>query len=367
MATVMGYIELTELMWALIKQLGSQNKLAKALRQSRPQITYWLNGDRKPRYEHILAMQKLLKKLAVSQSHKNKQSFKHKHDLEALDTTASLTISERVALVKRYEKLLSIRKGPRNIQKRTDKNLLLFQDSDLNRLSLDDLDQNLALEKINARLQSPLFQGRTDDLLAKQIGLGKDTYRAAKIVIEKGIPELICAMDKKAIGVHAAKDIAKFPVEMQKELLEKCPKEILHFLKKKTISTLTKNSISVTKAHAHLPISFIETLQEIHNSLLLKKIEAEDHLPARAFFLGVLSECDSKGKFLYDLELLKEKIMPYLNFDVEQLMNKLCAYKLIKKSQVRSAESWQILWKIFEKDAELKIRSSETKNKIINQ
>ena len=43
-----------------------------------------------------------------------------------------------------------------------------------------------------------LEKGRTDEIAAKGAGFGsKDTYRAAQKVVERGIPELVEAMDTK--------------------------------------------------------------------------------------------------------------------------------------------------------------------------
>ena len=52
---------------------------------------------------------------------------------------------------------------------------------------------------------SPIEQGRTKDIAAAKAGLGSGkTLEAAQKVVERGIPELVEAMDRGKVTIHAA-------------------------------------------------------------------------------------------------------------------------------------------------------------------
>ena len=54
--------------------------------------------------------------------------------------------------------------------------------------------------------------GRVSDILAQKVGLGSGkTLEAAQKVVERGIPELVEAMDRGRVTIHAAKNIASLP------------------------------------------------------------------------------------------------------------------------------------------------------------
>jgi len=55
----------------------------------------------------------------------------------------------------------------------------------------------------------------------KRIGVSEDTYRGAKLVEEKGIPELVQAMDSGQLSIHAAETLAQGSTEEQQECLTK--------------------------------------------------------------------------------------------------------------------------------------------------
>ena len=58
--------------------------------------------------------------------------------------------------------------------------------------------------------------GRTTDIAASKAGLGSGkTLEAAQVVIAKGAPELIDAMDANYVSIHAAKHIAELPKDEQ--------------------------------------------------------------------------------------------------------------------------------------------------------
>ena len=65
----------------------------------------------------------------------------------------------------------------------------------------------------------PELRGReTRSVAAEKAGFGSDfTYRQARTVVQKGVPELVEAMDRGDVSISAAATIAKQPVEVQRE------------------------------------------------------------------------------------------------------------------------------------------------------
>ena len=61
--------------------------------------------------------------------------------------------------------------------------------------------------------------GKVRDILAQKVGLGSGkTLEAAQKVVERGIPELVEAMDRGKVTIHAAKNISTLPDEEIKAL-----------------------------------------------------------------------------------------------------------------------------------------------------
>lgn len=66
---------------------------------------------------------------------------------------------------------------------------------------------------------STLEKGRSDEIAASGAGFGsKDTYRAAQMVADKGMPELVLAMDEGKVSIHAAAAIATLPEAEQRKV-----------------------------------------------------------------------------------------------------------------------------------------------------
>lgn len=62
---------------------------------------------------------------------------------------------------------------------------------------------------------------KTDSIAAAKAGFGNaETYRLAKIVTAKGVPELIEAVDADDVSIAAAADIASAPLERQREFIK---------------------------------------------------------------------------------------------------------------------------------------------------
>lgn len=64
-------------------------------------------------------------------------------------------------------------------------------------------------------------RGDSRDIAARAAGLGcGKTLEAAQRVIERGTPELIEAMDARAVSIHGADKLAKLPAEEQREAVK---------------------------------------------------------------------------------------------------------------------------------------------------
>lgn len=60
--------------------------------------------------------------------------------------------------------------------------------------------------------------GKTNELVAKKLGISQENYRKAKKVIEQGIPELIEAVDNDRVSLNLAHEIVANPQDKQLEI-----------------------------------------------------------------------------------------------------------------------------------------------------
>jgi hypothetical protein len=68
-------------------------------------------------------------------------------------------------------------------------------------------------------------KGETVDIAAQRAGFGNsETYRQAAMVVERGSPDLVAAMDRNEVSIAAAAAIARQPKEDQAQILA-MPKE----------------------------------------------------------------------------------------------------------------------------------------------
>ena len=75
--------------------------------------------------------------------------------------------------------------------------------------------------KANSGNISGIERGDSRDIAARAAGLGSGkTLEAAQRVIEHGTPELIEAMDARAVSIHGADKLAKLPAEEQREAVK---------------------------------------------------------------------------------------------------------------------------------------------------
>lgn len=122
------------------------------------------------------------------------------------------TASERAAIAKAVETEMGDRQGQRT----------------------DQLPQNVTeLKDGQLRDNCPEVHGRTRDIAAKRAGFssGKQ-YERAKAVVDTAAPEVVEAMDKGDVSIHAASVIAKAPVKEQAAIVLLDPKKRREVVKK---------------------------------------------------------------------------------------------------------------------------------------
>lgn len=66
----------------------------------------------------------------------------------------------------------------------------------------------------------PVEAGATRDIVGEAVGMSGVTYQRAKTVVNRGVPELVEAMDKGEVPIYKAAEIAVEEPETQKELLD---------------------------------------------------------------------------------------------------------------------------------------------------
>ena len=348
----MGYIELTQLMWALIQRLGSQNKLAKALRQSRQKIHYWLHGDRQPPYEQILAMQTLLKKLIEESDQKKDKSYQrlvNSIQSKSLDTEIQstidkhLTLSQRAQWAMQQELELGSRRGYRiNKEAVLSKDSLFYGTETSSSPGRDLIEKNRA-KRIRAVMGDENYQGRTDERIAKLAGLGSArNYRRIKAILQKGAPALVEAIDTKIIDVKTAEKIARLPQAKQSQLISQGQAAIKAYFKESEPSCL----INVASSDGNEErIIFFKDSKNIFNHAGLQQIEQETHLPLRFILVALSSACDATGKFQWQPTALKKRLIPFTDWDFEQVLEVLRAHGWVRKTHERTKTYGTLEWK----------------------
>jgi transcriptional regulator with XRE-family HTH domain len=117
------------------------------------------------------------------------------------DYEAILTISSRVEIASALQYQIGSRQG-----KRTD------------RLTLAHKSKN-NFQEPNIWDATP---GRTDEIVAKLVGLGsKNTYLRAKNVLKSGYVEIIDAMDQEVITISHAEKLVKLPEDKRQQAIQK--------------------------------------------------------------------------------------------------------------------------------------------------
>ena len=197
---------------------GKQKHLAKKMKVKPGKISYMLNYARKIKMEDAVKLQLAVDghikwhQLMDSEYKDIKNEYKNKiFPSMDDDNLATITFSEKVRQAMNYEKQYGKRQGQRN-------DLKLCENS----------------HKVN---------WRTDHEIAKLFQIGSEwTYRQAKKVITKGIPELIDRMNQKKLKVWVLAILSGCSPDEQRENLCKTDKEIIAYVKQiKSVQKLSRS------------------------------------------------------------------------------------------------------------------------------
>lgn len=332
-----SYIEADKILWALIRSLGSQTKVAKALGQSRSTVSRWVTHDRGISRDQLNAMKLLLEKEQKKLSHYTVSGGSEKNVKSCMIgghvsiSNPSLKISDRITLAMRYEALAGNRRGrPNNNQQPEVCESSLFYDyqpvdnpqklTEAKNTKIRHHGDEFSLDKNKIKN----LKGRFDDFIAKEFGFkSRKTYRFAKQIIQNGIPELIQAIDDERISIRLGALIVKLPKAEQQMLMSKNSKEINRYLKHKTLKqakTENQHEINRVISISGLQINTLSTAQNKYQ------------LPLRAAFTTLLTCCDASGEFPWHPQALKEQILPYSPWDFSMLLKALCECGCIEKT-----------------------------------
>jgi len=110
----------------------------------------------------------------------------------------------------------------------------------LHRRHLDESQRGIVASKIatlrrrdNQHAQICASGPPTQAEAAKKLNVSRRTIQKARVVLEKGVPELQAAVEAGTVSVNAASEVAKMPSSRQRELVASGPKAIVAAAKKK--------------------------------------------------------------------------------------------------------------------------------------
>lgn len=247
-----------------------QRKLAELIGESPDKISYWLNRAKQIPFHQAIAIEKVTNGLVSRYDLAPYARIKYKQGCinETHKNVTPLTISDRGYAAIALEKQLGDGR-----------------------------------KHLNGR-KCASVQGKTSTLVAKNVGFtSRDTYLRVKKILQKGIPDLIQAVDNKTISIARAATVAGFLAEEQQLLLKN---EQGH---KKKFLTRSKEQ---------------------------KLLAAEQHyqLPLRLPLLGILTYCDDQGQFIWEPQKLKQGLLPYIELDFNAILETLIRIQLIKKIEI---------------------------------
>lgn len=289
-----------------IKYCGSKQKqLADLIGEDADKVSYWLNRAKQIPFHQAIAIEAVTNGLVSRYDLAPYARFQHKKQhICDLQTTSSIRLSDRVIAGILLEKQLGNRKGSRS-------DLLASQKGDKPGRKCDQV------------------RGKTSQFAAKAVGFAsKDTYLRAKKVVEKGIFNLVNAMDAQQLSISIAAAIADLPPEEQEQLLTQSKKNIMTIIQ--NYKTAKKPRAREVMDQASPTNALIQTMMT--NSALLQA-EKEHELPLRLPLLGLFSLCDEDWGFTWDVESLKHQIFPYVSVDFQKILTVLQTLGWILKNQ----------------------------------
>jgi len=163
-------IKIECLMWLLIKALGTQKAVAKAIGVRFQKINYWLNHAKTVPTKYLSLMLGLLRTYGIVPTDQV---------ITLQDVVGFVPVSERIKLAVAFATQQGERRGRRS--------------------------QKININHSEKRHPSDRFEGRTDDFLAKQYGFrNRKTYRQALEVTNSEFVELIAAMNNQTCEIWQA-------------------------------------------------------------------------------------------------------------------------------------------------------------------
>lgn len=309
-----------------IKYCGSkQKKLAELLGEDPDKISYWLNRAKQIPFHQAIAIEKITQGLVSRYDLAPYARLKTQSLKVEVSEKTSLTISERAAVGIDLEKQWGKRQGSR---------------SDLTFKAQSSRPKETKASDALRRNRTQV-KGKTSALVAKEAGFAsRDSYMRAKKVVQKGIFQLVQAMDKRLISISMASEIADLPPDQQSQLLTKNSHEIKILLavlrenlrKKRPLTTQSKRQKNFQLLNQP---EFLSRLIE-HPELIAA--EQQQQLPLRLPLIGLLMYCDASGCFPWDSEKIKNDLLPFVQIDFEQVLTSLSLLGFIKK--IEESKKW---------------------------
>ena len=281
---------------ALLKAIkycdSNQRKLAKLIGENPDKISYWLNRAKQIPFHQAIAIEKVTNGLVSRYELAPYALRKMRHSLNTQSDIEKLNLSQCGYVAIQLEKQLGNRRGVR---------------------------------------RKCALKGKTSAAAAKQTGFSsRDTYMRVKKVLQKGIPELIKAMDNQTISISLAAKIAALPMDEQMLLLQKSRKEITAELNKKSQILLNQ-----ANNEENLFMARIRTVKpELFRHENLFEAEKKYKLPLRIAFVGLFTCCDREGRFRWKPKQLKLDVLPYDDVNMLDVLNALADTGFIIHYQV---------------------------------
>jgi hypothetical protein len=282
-------IKIECLIWLLIKEMGTQKAIAKAIGIRFQKINYWLNYAKTVPAEYLSKLLVLLRTCGIAPEDKH------------------ITLQDVVGLM------------PRSQLVKWAMEALLQGRNDENQTPVEN---NSGQEANCQNFDNVTPNSRLDNEIAKKYGFGnRGTLRQAMAVIKNGCDELVEAMDKKMVSIYRASRLSALCVPLQQELVAQGKDAIKAYFKQ-------QNSKPSSKKMTHF-----EWLRKIETHQQLKALEIIHQLPLRQIVMGLSAQCDSKGQFIWDLEQLKTGLL-LKEVPLKASLAVLCQHRMIKQKRL---------------------------------
>lgn len=200
-----------------------------------------------------------------------------------------------------------------------------------------EMEKRLGNRRISHRRNCAPAKGKTSALAAKEAGFSsRDSYLRVKKVLQKGIPELIQAIDDRKVSIAQAAAIAEFTHEEQAALLQKTRKEITVALHQQQMNFFLKPA---NNNQENILMARIRTVKpELFRHEELFEAEKKYQLPLRIAFVGLFTCCDREGRFRWKPKQLKLDVLPYDDISMADVLTALTDSGFIVHYEVNGEE-----------------------------